>query len=840
MQKGIVNVQPVLLPGPDGFSVWPWAVVRGTGFPAAWVLELGAPAAAQAADRLLQARRQVAELQPIVLQRLFRAFDEPSAASRTQLNRTLRKVRKNAMPQPAPGDAPLALDDWRQALETLAAAEVHAARVLEVERARTRERLRHRAGDLRLREAIAWQNPPAARFMLGKLIDAAEGQDDKRLRHAETNLALYVQRYCLKNDTIGFFGPVCWSRVSGEGPGFALEPGEQLVASSEVFYEDWAIVELCKVLDKNHALRPWLRPRRLPVVGLMGNDAYLLMPAPMKLASIEARVLALCNGVRTAGAIAAEVLQWPDPSLASVGDVFAVIESLCKRGLAVWKVETIMSMRPQELLRELLDGVEDEALRRQALEPLEQLERARQAVAGARGPDALLAAMDALEKTFQDITGQAASRNAGRMYAARRLVFLDCQRADEITIGPAVLERLSPVLSIVMHAARWFTSEVARGYRAALEAIYRQLAGQMQTAEVPLLRLWLAAQALFPLDGSRLPPPMEAVITRLREKWQQVVALPPEPTNLVTYASRDLLPRARDVFRSRAPGWASARHHGPDIMLAAKDAAAIARQEFQIVLGEFHCAINTSIPSCLLAQHPQVEDMYRLWESDMPEPSILPGVPRQTFPVRVNRELATEKDYRLEWAPDIAGPPRARSLPAGELVVVEEEGRVSVRSRDGALRIDLIEFFGQALSGIAPYFFQLPSGGGDSPRIVIDDIVVSRQKWTFTPAEHEFWSGRSTAERFLQARAWSHARGIPRFCFVRSPVELKPIYIDFDSPIYVDVLARLCNNTVSAHREHSMSISEMLPGPDQLWLVDREQNHYASEIRLVAVDRGDS
>jgi hypothetical protein len=73
---------------------------------------------------------------------------------------------------------------------------------------------------------------------------------------------------------------------------------------------------------------------------------------------------------------------------------------------------------------------------------------------------------------------------------------------------------------------------------------------------------------------------------------------------------------------------------------------------------------------------------------------------------------------------------------------------------------------------------------------------------------------------------------------VRSSVELNPIYIDFESPIYVDVLARLCKQTVSADRQHTMSISEMLPGPDELWLSDREGNHYASEIRLVAVDRG--
>lgn len=825
------NDRHVPLPGEDAFSVWPWALVRGTGFSAGWPLSLGAPEAAHAVDRLLDARRSVAELQPVVLQRLLRASHEGVGGA--QRRRAVRKVQQGAMPEPEPGDAPLPLDDWRFAVEQLAAAEAEAARVFETERTRTRHHLHRLAGDVRLREAIAWQNPPAARFMLGRLT-AADDADDARLRRDETSLAMYVQRYCLKNDTIGFFGPVCWSRVSGEGAALVHHAGKELVASREVFYEDWAIVELCKVLDRNRALRPWLRPRRLPFVGLVGNDAYMLMPEPTPLGDLEARVLALCDGVRTARAIAA-ALREPE------GEVFATLEGLCERGLAVWKVETIMSMRPQLLLRELLEGVEDEPLRRAALAPLDQLERARLAVAGAQGPDALLAALEALDHTFAELTGQAASRNAGQMYAARRLVFLDCRRADDITIGPAVLERLSPVLSILLLAARWFTSEVAREYRAALEAIYEEVAAALQTREVPLLQLWLAAESLFPLDGSRVPPPMEAVIARLRDKWQQV--LPPRPpgaTSCVTYSSDELLPRVREVFHARAPGWASARHHGPDILLAAKDAAAIARQDFQIVLGEFHCGANTSIASCPLTLHPRVEDLHRLWEADVPEPGILPGVPRESFPVRVNRELATEKDYRLEWSPEIAGPPRARPLPIGELVVVEDGGRVGVRSRDGALHFDLIEFLGQALSGIVPYYFQLPAGGGNAPRLLIDDVVVSRQKWTFTPADLAFWTGKTAAERFEQARAWTQERGIPRFCFVRSPVELKPIYIDFASPIYVDVLARLCRNAVTADRKHTMSISEMLPGPDELWLVDRQGNHYASEIRLVAVDRGEA
>lgn len=46
------------------------------------------------------------------------------------------------------------------------------------------------------------------------------------------------------------------------------------------------------------------------------------------------------------------------------------------------------------------------------------------------------------------------------------------------------------------------------------------------------------------------------------------------------------------------------------------------------------------------------------------------------------------------------------------------------------------------------------------------------------------WASSSDArERFLGATAWAAAPGFPRFVFVRSPAEVKPVYVDFESPV---------------------------------------------------------
>jgi hypothetical protein len=77
---------------------------------------------------------------------------------------------------------------------------------------------------------------------------------------------------------------------------------------------------------------------------------------------------------------------------------------------------------------------------------------------------------------------------------------------------------------------------------------------------------------------------------------------------------------------------------------------------------------------------------------------------------------------------------------------------------------------------------------------------------------------------------------VPRFTFVKLPAEEKPFYLDLDSPIYADIFCRLLRQELEVHPESQMSITEMLPTHDQLWLTDDVGNLYTNELRMVAVD----
>jgi hypothetical protein len=70
--------------------------------------------------------------------------------------------------------------------------------------------------------------------------------------------------------------------------------------------------------------------------------------------------------------------------------------------------------------------------------------------------------------------------------------------------------------------------------------------------------------------------------------------------------------------------------------------------------------------------------------------------------------------------------------------------------------------------------------------------------------------------------------------FARSPLERKPLLVDFQSPVLRRVLRRWSATGERAPGAR-MELTERLPGPRGCWLED-ETGLHTSERRLVAVD----
>ena len=119
-------------------------------------------------------------------------------------------------------------------------------------------RLAEVARNSAFREAMTWQNPAAVANALER-VAAGGGASTSKTRRREDVVASYWQRYCAKNDTIGFYGPLAWGRIA-DAPAPALQARSgPLIRERSVHLESWGVQMLARVLDPE--LRVPLGPR---------------------------------------------------------------------------------------------------------------------------------------------------------------------------------------------------------------------------------------------------------------------------------------------------------------------------------------------------------------------------------------------------------------------------------------------------------------------------------------------------------------------------------------------------------------------------------------------------
>jgi len=488
-----------------------------------------------------------------------------------------------------------------------------------------------------------------------------------------------------------------------------------------------------------------------------------------------------------------------------------------------WTIELPSAvLEPERRLRELLQGLPPSEARLRALAALERLAAARERVAAAGEPEALEHALEHLDGVFTELTHAAPTRRPGEAYAGRTLVYPECRRDLALRIGRPVLDRLAPALTLFLSSGRWYTHEVALRYRSVLESAYGELAAH---GPVRYQAWWELVAPHFEVSQRRPSPMVDAVLAELRRRWRELLSISPDRRRVELRAS-DLAPHVAHAFAAPSPGWPSARHLSPDVMIAARDAAAIGRGEALFVLGEIHIG-NTMMSSAHL--HPDRGVLFAAVERDIPGAQVSP-VERRDVVTRVDRVSRVDRDYHLELGASRSWRPRERVLRIADLVVERTERRLEVVDSVRGLRFDAIAFLDQYLSFAASSHFRWAAHEPHTPRVTIDNVVVIREQWCCEPAELDFAHAKEPADRYLGARAWARRHGFPRWVFVKTPEEIKPIFIDFASPLLVELLAKLLRQAAA------VTVSEMLPDPEHVWLPDGAGHTYTSELRLTAVD----
>jgi hypothetical protein len=844
-EAAVLPAHLALLPG-EQWSVWRWVGLRGAGFPAHDVLKLADPACAEQADQLIDAETRAAQTLDQTVAIVNAALDALRAeqawddlARRQPLIKLLRALKKGDVPQPA--DAPAVIGDalaaLRAAKEQAAAARAAFGPAFEAATQRGSAAIIAVAGDERFREALVWQNRRAFQTAVMALQSAAPGAAGSQHRQHKELVASYLQRYCVKNDTIGFFGPVGWARFTDRSEAISVRPGPTLLDRRTVTFEQWAIDGVAAALAKTNVLRPWFAPRRLPFFDLRGAQLYWPGKRPIQVSPVQAALLQACTGERTARAVAEELCAAYPRELPDEAAVYKLLDQLRSLGVISWTLEAPFVSRSDQALRRMLERIEQERLRRPALAALDELEQRRLDIERAAGDaEQLDQALHALETTFTRMTEAEATRKAGSTYAARTLVYEDCRRAIDVELGAALRDQLGPPLSLLLTSARWFTYQTAALYRVALDDIYSELARQARSPEVEMVVFWQLAQSRLRSDDQ--PRLALAVMQMFQERWADVLAIP-DGQRQVAYASAELEPRVAAAFAAPGPGWQAACYHSPDVMIAAAGPEAIRAGEYQLVMGEMHLAANTLRGSLFVDQHPAREELLAAFKRDLPDPQVVPIAPRNwpEITMRTRSEFFSDDDFRLAFTYDASGHGQSKLLSIGGLIVVKDGAQLVVRTRDGRHQFDIVEFFGEIIMMDIVDGFKLFAPRSRTPRLTIDRLVVSREGWRLPPAALAFAYEKTEAQRFVEARRWAREQGLPRCVFVKASIERKPFYVDFDSPILVNILAKTVRRLAEQAPDSLLSITEMLPTFDQLWLPDAEGRAYTSELRIVAVDQ---
>ncbi|HZD94909.1 MAG TPA: hypothetical protein VE133_11685, partial [Candidatus Sulfotelmatobacter sp.] len=463
--------------------------------------------------------------------------------------------------------------------------------------------------------------------------------------------------------------------------------------------------------------------------------------------------------------------------------------------------------------------------------PLEKLDAARDAAKSAAGsPAQLNKALRQAEFVFEEITNTPGHRNPGATYGARTILYEDCRRGVDLRVAPELLQPIVPALSLLLKSLRWFMQSMAQEFCRLFHETHRELAAQSPERKIRLLDWWLYTEPKL-LDA----PSVNEIEKLFKQRWAGILPAGSDDS-VLQFESSALKKAADELFPVPGTGYYPVRYFCPDLMLAAKDVESIQRGELLYVLGEIHSGKNTLCHAALVEQHPDVQGLVAATEWDLSGACFKIITPQEveTTTARTSEAALRPGDFLVATTADSIAPSGHDSHPVGDLALQEQDRELYAVSHSSGRRFHILEAFSDVLFGFVMNKASWVQPARHVPRVLIDKLVIHRESWRFRKDELTFALEKDEAKRFLGARKWMATHKVPLKAFVRSASEVKPFYLDMDTPVLVEGLCRAIHQLGSPTEE--ISFSEMLPTSEQLWLRDAEGNLYTSELRFAVVD----
>lgn len=853
------------------WQLLPWFLLRQAGFPLEWLDELSSPSIHIEADRLFKAqetfiltRRNALDIlrdllrseravdleRPLLAAHMLIQEEKPVPADIFQ-EISCKKADEAVLSQ---------ITTWNSSLERFKELVAAFGRVYSETWEHDARQLLHRFHSERwLQEALLLSNE--AHFdRFHSWIEALSNDllSLSKNRSKVNLLSRYFQRVCAKNETISHFGPFSVGLVVSHPTHESLYFSGENALERHTFYTHWAATEQARIISLHPTLYFWIRPRWHSFIFLDDDNLYKLdfnydtlaenevarglrVLFLRKLTAEETSLLHACNGQRTIQELS---LWWQETNPEKSEDLFhATLASLKQGGALV--VEFEIPAGSCDTLNDL-----KALLPRQCSETLpwidivdalkEQLNRFAEA-------DNLLLRrkiFKELKEQFVQLTGANPERGLGQVTADRSILFEECQRAvTDVRMGSPLAEAIQ--------------TELAPFYDLLLIVPRNRLA-----AERTLLNTWfvnrfgenhqvslLTFLSAFTEDGNWLEREFAAIDEKMNTLSQVIDdTLMPQHLRQERVLEIDPVTLQNLVDAYHVPIQAIC---DADVMLLIDSPDGLQTNEFRLLVGDCHATrdlLSHSTTSAFIAEkYPEFsETVMKLYQTIVEDDEIV------VDPIRSHRAKTSAQVVLPCFDLEVNGKsPKAPSavLHLNELSVQQTPRglRLYATHLDKFLRLMSPGFLGARIRRNPFSIFCFPRHTHGSPvrgmhlyhipRMAMNRIIVQREIWRI-PCDAFKKSVWDTKQRlsekegmaFLQAKKLQQTLNMPQHCFAAIPGEPKPVYVDFNAPLFVRQLVLLANQASGL-----IEFSEMLPGPDQLWMHD-SQGHYTSEFRCALFD----
>ncbi len=735
------------------------------------------------------------------------------------------------------------------------------------------------AGDPLFREGVRL----VSRSLFGRLtaiesamerIDPARRSFRHAERHALAKLAAYAARFTTKTSPNAVFSATALAQVGGNA---ARVAGENRPLRLDALISVAEARKISACLGADHAAWPAIVPRANPTLTLSDGVWSFWRPSSLR-RDDDDEVLSRTRGQdvldlffeeTASGTLAVPALLATVAARyeVAVEELVPFFDQLVAKGILIAEIEPPYNCRRP--LRFVAAAMRQAGADAPWLDAVEAAEREVDLLP-ALAPEERLAALDRLEKGLAALPHH-------RALHGDELLRVDAASGLAVTLP----ERVRADLELTLHRyTRLFAALYPEAaFRHAWAA--RFLSRHPADVDLPLLDLYhgtFEPETAQRPEAFPAPPPGADAAAGVFARTTAWLAARARAALAAGHEEVALTDEDWDTLMGGLPEpfWSA----GALFQIAARDPEAIAAGRYRIVLNalfgagialarfaHLHGGADPADPE--KADNPVTREVARSWETlargtspgrGDPTERVFAEISYNHFARSANAGLRPVLFRHEIELPGDRATPGAEVIPLREMTVRWDtaEGRFVLRwPARGARGVEVVPVISSGVSpeGFVSFLVEIGRQGQQPlawfpgfdvpdvavwPRFTSGRVVLFRRRWIFPPGpaggapEPPGETGNPDAEAavfFARVQRWRRRHALPRHTFLHTPEEPKPFYADLDSPLSADLLRRLLFPAGKAGTPAALHVTEMLPGPDELWLAD-EAGRYASEILL--------